>query len=73
MYFMKGGKRALNALDDMAKEKLVKSITPMDEDFAKWYTDVVLKADLIDYSSVKGCMIIRETRSWRRGWPGRMS
>lgn len=31
----------------------------MDEDFAKWYTDVVLKADLIDYSSVKGCMIIR--------------
>ena len=56
---MKGGKRALNALDDMAKEKLVKSITSMDEDFAKWYTDVVLKADLIDYSSVKGCMIIR--------------
>ena len=43
----------------MAKEKLVKSITSMDEDFAKWYTDVVLKADLIDYSSVKGCMIIR--------------
>ncbi len=43
----------------MAKEKLVKSITSMDEDFAKWYTDVVLKAELIDYSSVKGCMIIR--------------
>ncbi len=31
----------------------------MEEDFAKWYTDVVRKADLIDYSSVKGCMIIR--------------
>ena len=31
----------------------------MDEDFAKWYTDIVKKADLIDYSSVKGCMIIR--------------
>lgn len=31
----------------------------MDEDFAKWYTDVVIKAELIDYSSVKGCMIIR--------------
>ena len=43
----------------MAKEKLVKSITSMDEDFAKWYTDVCIKAELIDYSSVKGCMIIR--------------
>ncbi len=43
----------------MAKEKLVKEITSMDEDFAKWYTDVVVKAELIDYSSVKGCMIIR--------------
>ena len=43
----------------MANEKLVKSITSMDEDFAKWYTDVVIKAELIDYSSVKGCMILR--------------
>lgn len=43
----------------MANEKLVKSITSMDEDFAKWYTDVVMKAELMDYSSVKGCMIIR--------------
>ncbi len=44
----------------MAKqEKLVKAITSMDEDFAKWYTDVCIKAELIDYSSVKGCMIIR--------------
>ena len=43
----------------MAKEKLVKEITSMDEDFAKWYTDVCIKAELIDYSSVKGCMIIR--------------
>ncbi len=40
-------------------KKLVEQITPMDEDFAKWYTDIVKKADLIDYSSVKGCMIIR--------------
>ena len=39
--------------------KLVEQITSMDEDFAKWYTDIVKKADLIDYSSVKGCMIIR--------------
>ena len=45
----------------MAKndKKLVTEITSMDEDFAKWYTDIVKKADLIDYSSVKGCMIIR--------------
>ena len=44
----------------MAKnDKTVKEITSMEEDFAKWYTDVCLKAELIDYSSVKGCMIIR--------------
>ena len=45
----------------MAKndKKLVTEITSMDEDFAKWYTDIVKKADLIDYSSVKGCMVIR--------------
>ena len=39
--------------------KKVSEITSMDEDFAKWYTDIVKKADLADYSSVKGCMIIR--------------
>lgn len=44
----------------MAKQKkMVDAITAMDEDFAKWYTDVVKKAELADYSSVKGCMIIR--------------
>ncbi len=43
----------------MANEKMVKAITSRDEDFAKWYTDVVSKAELMDYSSVKGCMIIR--------------
>ena len=37
----------------------VKEITNRDIDFAKWYTDVCMKADLIDYSSVKGSMIIR--------------
>ena len=42
-----------------SNEKMVKSITSMEEDFAKWYTDVCIKAELIDYSSVKGCMIIR--------------
>ena len=40
-------------------KKLVEAITSMDTDFAQWYTDVVKKADLIDYSSVKGCMIYR--------------
>ena len=40
------------------KEQL-KDITSRDVDFAKWYTDVVKKADLVDYSGVKGSMIIR--------------
>ena len=44
----------------MAKEKkMVEAITSMDEDFAKWYTDIVKKAELIDYSSVRGCLILR--------------
>ena len=43
----------------MAEKKMVEQITSMDVDFAQWYTDIVKKADLIDYSSVKGCMIIR--------------
>ena len=43
----------------MAKDKkLVTAITDMEVDFAQWYTDVVKKAELADYSSVKGCMII---------------
>lgn len=41
------------------QKKMVEAITAMDEDFAKWYTDVVTKAELIDYSGVKGCMIFR--------------
>ncbi len=40
-------------------KKFVEAITSMSEDFAKWYTDIVKKAELVDYSSVKGCMIIR--------------
>ena len=44
----------------MAKDKkLVEAITAMDEDFAQWYTDVVKKAELIEYSNVRGCMIFR--------------
>ncbi len=40
-------------------KKMVEQITAMNVDFAQWYTDIVKKADLIDYSSVKGCMVIR--------------
>ena len=44
----------------MAREKkLVESITSMEDDFAQWYTDVVKKAELCDYASVKGCMVIK--------------
>ncbi len=46
----------------MSKEKekkLVEAITSMDVDFAQWYTDVVKKAELVDYASVRGCMVIR--------------
>ena len=45
----------------MAKQqkKMVEDITSMDEDFSKWYTDIVKKAQLASYSSVKGCMVIR--------------
>lgn len=44
----------------MAKEKkFVEAITSMEEDFAQWYTDVVKKAGLVGYTSVKGCMVIK--------------
>lgn len=44
----------------MAKEKkLVEAVTSMEEDFTQWYTDVVKKAELMDYSSIKGCMIFK--------------
>lgn len=40
-------------------KKLVEAITAMSDDFAQWYTDVVKKAELMGYSSVKGCMIFK--------------
>ncbi len=44
----------------MANEKkLVEEITSMDVDFAQWYTDVVKKAELMDYSTIKGFMILK--------------
>ncbi|MBQ9988974.1 MAG: proline--tRNA ligase [Clostridia bacterium] len=45
----------------MAKKDkaFVQDITPMDQDFSRWYTDVVTRAELMDYSDVRGCMVIR--------------
>src|SRR5918911_4756119 len=40
-------------------QDFVKDITKMSEDFDRWYTDVVRKAELADYSGVRGCMVIR--------------
>ncbi len=41
------------------KQEFVKEITSMEEDFSQWYTDVILKTDLVDYAPVKGCMVIK--------------
>ena len=41
------------------QKKMVEAITSMEEDFPRWYTDVVKKAELVDYSSVRGCTILR--------------
>ncbi len=41
------------------QKKMVEAITSREVDFAKWYTDIVKKAELVDYSGVKGCMVIR--------------
>ena len=41
------------------QKKMVEAITSMEEDFTKWYTDVVKKAELCDYSSVRGCIIFQ--------------
>ena len=43
----------------MAKEKKVEQITDMEVDFAQWFTDVCKKAQLIDYSSIKGIFVYR--------------
>lgn len=46
-------------MEKQAEKEFVKEITNMEEDFPRWYTDVILKAELVDYSSVKGCMVIK--------------
>ncbi|MBO4452894.1 MAG: proline--tRNA ligase [Clostridia bacterium] len=43
----------------MADKKFVEEITSMEVDFAQWYTDIVKKAELVEYTSVKGCLVIR--------------
>ena len=43
----------------MADKKLVEAITSMEVDFAQWYTDVVKKAEVVDYTSVNGCMVFK--------------
>jgi prolyl-tRNA synthetase len=47
------------AKDDEKHEAFVTEITPRSVDFSRWYTDVVRRAELADYSPVKGCMVIR--------------
>ncbi len=44
---------------DQKKDAFVTEITPRSEDFSRWYLDVVRRAELADYSPVKGCMVIR--------------
>lgn len=44
---------------DKKPQEFVKEITPMEEDFSQWYTDVILKTDMVDYAPVKGCMVIK--------------
>ena len=44
---------------DENKEPAITEITPKSEDFSRWYTDLVRRAELADYSPVKGCMVIR--------------
>lgn len=43
----------------MENKEFVKDLTKMEDDFAKWYTDIVLKAELVDYAPIKGFMVIR--------------
>lgn len=43
----------------MAEKEFVQDITDMDVDFPQWYTDVIRKTDLVDYSPVKGFMVIK--------------
>ncbi len=41
------------------KQEFVTQITPRSEDFSKWYTDVILRTDMVDYAPVRGCMVVK--------------
>ena len=41
------------------QQEFVTQITPRSEDFSKWYTDVILRTDIVDYAPVRGCMVIK--------------
>ena len=41
------------------KKKMVEAITAQEVDFAQWYTDICTKAELVEYSSVKGFVVLR--------------
>ncbi len=56
-FLMSKNKKGMREMAE--KKKFVQEITSRDEDFAQWYTDVVKKAELIDYTSIKGCMVYR--------------
>ena len=43
---------------DKKDNRLLEEITPRDVDFTQWYTDIVKKAELADYSGIKGCMVV---------------
>lgn len=43
----------------MENKQFVKEIADIETDFTQWYTDVVLKTELVDYGPVKGTMVIR--------------
>ena len=41
------------------QQEFVAHITPRNEDFSQWYTDVILKTDMVDYAPVRGCMVMK--------------
>ena len=69
-----GSKSYEKEIDDgKGQQKLVEAITSMDVDFAQWYTDVVKKAELIDYSSGKGMYDHQVRQAMRSGRISRKS
>ena len=48
------------------KKKMVEAITAQEVDFAQWYTDICTKAELVEYSSVKGFVVLRPDRKSTR-------